>query len=161
MNKTFTPGMTKEIRIYTSGGNDSVWIDNKTSNIKLRIIGGEGRKAYQVAAAKRRIKLYDKPGPVFYGDSSRFIKYMSGDSANTTFVPVNLYNVTMPLLSIGINPDDGLLIGAGYIHTEQERFRKIPFASQYQIDGHRIHFQPVHSVYPIKGNGMNCSAKLI
>ena len=133
MDKTFTPGMTKEIRVYTSGGNDSVWIDNKTSNIKLRIIGGEGRKAYQVAEAKRRIKLYDKPGPVFYGDSSRFIKYLSDDSANTTFVPVNLYNVTMPLFSIGINPDDGLLIGAGYIHTEQESFRKIPFASQYQI----------------------------
>ena len=73
------------------------------------------------------------PDPVFYGDSSRFIKYLSADSANTTFVPVNLYNVTMPLLSIGINPDDGLLIGAGYIHTEQEGFRKIPFASQYQI----------------------------
>ncbi|HEY2350634.1 MAG TPA: BamA/TamA family outer membrane protein, partial [Puia sp.] len=53
--------------------------------------------------------------------------------ANTTFIPVNLYNVTMPLLNIGINPDDGLLIGAGFMHTEQEGFRKSPFASQYQV----------------------------
>ncbi len=74
-----------------------------------------------------------KKDPVFYGDSNRFIKYISTDTANTTFVPVNLYNVTMPLLNIGINRDDGLLIGAGYVHTEQEGFRKYPFASQYQI----------------------------
>jgi hypothetical protein len=68
-----------------------------------------------------------------YGESSRFIKHISVDSTNTSFVPVNLYNVTMPLLSVGINPDDGLLIGAGYIHTHQEGFRKAPFAYQYQL----------------------------
>jgi Calcineurin-like phosphoesterase/Omp85 superfamily domain len=133
MDKTFKAGLTKEIRIYTGEGDDSISIDNKTSAIKLRIIGGEGKKAYHVYAAKNRIRLYDKPGSVFYGDSSRFIKNVSADSANTTFVPVNLYNITMPLLTIGINPDDGLLIGAGYIHTEQEGFRKTPYASQYQL----------------------------
>jgi hypothetical protein len=133
MNKTFSSRLTKEIRIYTGQGNDSISVNNKSSTIALRIIGGEGRKSYEVAAAKHRIKLYDKPDHFFYGDSSRFIKHISSDSANTTFVPVNLYNVTMPLLSVGINPDDGLLIGAGFIHTHQEGFRKIPFAYRYQL----------------------------
>jgi hypothetical protein len=82
---------------------------------------------------EKRIKIYNKVDPMFYGDSSRFIKYISADSANTTFVPVNLYNITMPLLNIGINRDDGLLIGVGFEHTEQEGFRKYPFASRYQI----------------------------
>jgi hypothetical protein len=133
MNKTFSSRFTKEIRIYTGQGNDSISVNNKSSSIALRIIGGEGKKSFEVAEAKRRIKLYDKPGHYFYGDSGRFIKHISTDSLNTSFVPVNLYNVTMPLLSIGINPDDGLLIGAGFIHTQQEGFRKSPYASQYQL----------------------------
>jgi hypothetical protein len=134
MDKTFSAKLTREIRIYTSGGNDSVFIDNKSSRIRLRIIGGEGKKAYNIAAAKRRIKLYDKPEDLFfYGDSNRLKKHLSNDSANTTFIPVNLYNVTMPLLSVGINRDDGLLVGVGYIHTQQESFRKLPYASQYQV----------------------------
>jgi Calcineurin-like phosphoesterase len=133
MKKTFSAGITKEIRIYTGNGNDSVSIDNKSSSIALRIVGGEGRKSYLVLNAKRKIKLYDKPGLTIYGDKSRFIKTISSDSANSTFMPVNLYNITMPLLSIGINRDDGLLIGAGFIHTEQEGFRKTPYASQYQL----------------------------
>jgi hypothetical protein len=39
----------------------------------------------------------------------------------------------MLLINIGINRDDGLLIGAGFKRTKQEGFRKTPFASQYQI----------------------------
>ena len=71
---------------------------------------------------------------VFYGDSNRFEKHISADSANTTFIPVNLYNVTMPLLNVGINPDDGFLIGVGisYIPNRKD-FGKSPFASQYQL----------------------------
>jgi hypothetical protein len=133
MNKTYSSKLTKEIRIYTGNGNDSVFIHNKSSAIALRIIGGDGRKTYTVSSAKRKIKLYDKPDPVIYGNRSRLRKYISSDSANTTFTPVNLYNITMPLLSIGLNKDDGLLIGAGYIHTQQEGFRKSPYANQYQV----------------------------
>ena len=133
MDKTFEAGLTKEIRIYMSDGDDSVSIENKTSSIALRIIGRDGRKVYRVEDSKKSIKLYSKVDPVFYGDSNRFIKYISTDTANTTFVPVNLYNVTMPLLNIGINRDDGLLIGVGFEHTEQEGFHKNPFSSRYQI----------------------------
>ena len=134
MNKTFDARLTKEIRIYTGKGNDSVQIDNKNSPIALRIIGGDGRKVYAVSASKKRIQLYDKPGNAFfYGDSSRIKKHISADSANTTFTPVNLYNVTMPLINVGINSDDGFLLGVGFIHTEQEGFRKTPYAHQYQL----------------------------
>ena len=94
----------------------------------------------------------------FMDDSSRFIKYISTDTANTTFVPVNLYNVTMPLLNVAINRDDGLLIGAGYVHTEQEGFRKYPFASQYQIMvNHSFSTSAFSATY--KGEWNNCVGK--
>jgi hypothetical protein len=125
MDKIFDAGITKEIRIYTSDGDDSVTIDTKTSPIALRIIGGDGRKVYRVNDAKKRIKLYDRKDPVFYGDSNRFIKHISADSLKTTFVPVNLYNVTMPLLNIGINRDDGLLVGAGFSVLNRKGLVKI------------------------------------
>ncbi|HEY2347865.1 MAG TPA: metallophosphoesterase, partial [Puia sp.] len=52
MDKTFKAGLTKEIRIYTSDGDDSVSIDNKNSTIALRIIGRDGRKVYKIVEAK-------------------------------------------------------------------------------------------------------------
>jgi hypothetical protein len=80
MNKTFDPSLTKEIRIYTLGGNDSV-ISNNHSHIKVRIVNGE-------------------------------------------FTPVNLYNTLMPLTYIGLNLDDGFILGAGFKYIKQEGFRK-------------------------------------
>ncbi len=133
MNKVFEAGITKEIRIYIGDGNDSVTVNNKNSRIALRLIGARGNKAYYIVEAKRKIKLYDKPGAHLYGDSSRLAKHISSDSANMAFVPVNLYNVTMPLVSFGMNRDDGLLIGLGYLHTEQEGFRKTPYTHQDQL----------------------------
>jgi hypothetical protein len=66
------------------------------------------------------------PSCIRYDNSRENDGYL--DSANTTFLPVNLYNVMMPLPNIGINRDDGLLIGAGFERTEHEGFRKYPFA---------------------------------
>ena len=134
MNKTYDPSLTKEIRLYTRNGNDSISLSNKTSPIKLRIIGGNDRKAYNIIASKNRANIYDKQNEsIFYGDVSRIKKHISNDSLNTAFVPVNLYNVWMPLIMVGLNLDDGFIFGAGFKFTKQEGFRKIPYASTQQL----------------------------
>jgi Calcineurin-like phosphoesterase len=134
MDKTYDPAFTKEIRIYIGGGNDSVIVNNKTSSIRLRIIGGDGEKAYNITEAKKKINLYDKDSSAaYYGDTKMLRKHLSNDSANTAFVPVNLYNITMPLVTGGFNLDDGLMIGGGLKHIQQQGFRKKPYANVQQL----------------------------
>ncbi|MEP7371982.1 MAG: BamA/TamA family outer membrane protein [Chitinophagaceae bacterium] len=134
MNKTYDPALTKEIRLYVRNGQDSIVLNNKESKIKLRIIGGNDKKAYNIIASKNKVDVYDKLNEsVFWGDVSKTKKYISNDSLNTAFVPVNLYNVWMPLTVIGLNQDDGFIFGAGFKFIKQEGFRKFPYASVQQL----------------------------
>jgi len=131
MDKTYDPEITKEIRLYLASGNDSVMVNTKNSDIKLRIIGGQGHKDYTIQASKRKIKLYDREsGSTISGDSNRISQRRSKDSTNVAFVPVNLYNVWMPLVTVGYNADDGIMFGGGFNYTHQRGFRKAPFANR-------------------------------
>lgn len=128
MNKTYTPEFTKEIRLYMGGGEDKIVLDNATSSIKLKIVDSTGRKTVEVLQAKRKVALYDRGKKLtLMGDSSRLKLHLSKDSANTAFLPVNLMNVTMPLVTVEANPDDGFLLGLGFKRTHQESFRKLPY----------------------------------
>ena len=134
MNKTYDHSLTKEIRVYAGNGNDSIVVNNKTSNIRLRLIGQTDEKAYNVIAAKNKIKLYQRrDNGNFSGDSAKIKTKISNDSLSTVFTPVNLYNIWQPLTSIGLNYDDGLILGGGVKFTRQEGFRKYPYASQHQL----------------------------
>jgi hypothetical protein len=134
MDKTFTPDITKEIRIYTGGGKDQIVLDNSTSAIKLRIVDSTGTKNIDVVNSRRPVNIYDKGERLkINGDNSRLrIKY-SSDSANTSFLPVKLNNVTMPLFNIAANPDDGLLLGLGFRRIHQEGFRKLPYKDVQEV----------------------------
>ncbi|WP_153801252.1 BamA/TamA family outer membrane protein [Foetidibacter luteolus] len=149
MDKVYDASVTKEVRLYVSKGDDSIIINNKSSRIKLRIIGGDGKKHYTITAADKKIKLYEqKSNAVFSGDESRFRKYLSNDSSHTAFEAVNLYNVTMPLVTAGINADDGFLFGLGFRHTRQEGFRKTPYSSMQQvIAGHSFSTKAYRATY--------------
>lgn len=134
MSKTYDARLTREIRLYLAKGNDSVFADVKNPPVKVRIIGDSGKKNYHITGTGKNLKLYGKEENVTVtGNTGRIQKYLSGDSLNTAFVPVNLYNVTMPLINIGINADDGFLFGAGFKHFQQEGFRKTPFANTQKL----------------------------
>jgi hypothetical protein len=134
--KTFLPSETKEVRLYLSKGNDSVRINSTNNGVKLRIIGGEGNKSYEAVEGKRSVKVYDgQTNATFRGDANRFRKHLSGDSAHTAFSPTDLYNVTMPLASIGLNVDDGFLLGAGFKHIRRQGFRKKPLTKIADYSG--------------------------
>ncbi|MFC6099848.1 metallophosphoesterase [Olivibacter domesticus] len=134
MEKVYDPDLTEEIRIYLGGGDDSVHINNSQSKIKLRIIGGQGSKDYHIDTAANNIKLYDVASRTsFSGHTEKLRRHLSNDSANTAFVPVNLYNVWMPLVTLGYNADDGLMVGGGFRYTHQRGFRKTPFTNRQQL----------------------------
>lgn len=149
MNKTYDAGLTREIRLFIGNGNDSVVVNNKNSNIRLRIVGGHDAKTYQIDAADRKVLLYDRfNGSRFTGDTSRLRKHLSNDSLNTAFTPVNLYNTWMPLALIGLNRDDGFILGAGFRHIKQEGFRRYPYASMQQVlAGHSFSTQAFYIKY--------------
>jgi Omp85 superfamily domain len=132
-SKTFLPSSTKEIRIFTGKGNDSVVINTKQNSIKLRIVGGDGDKEYNVVNAGKKIQVYEKESNAsFEGMTDKLRKHLSNDSSNLAIVPTNRYNLTVPFFLVGLNPDDGLLMGVNIKHTHQG-FRKIPFASVQQL----------------------------
>jgi hypothetical protein len=134
LDMVYEPSFTKEIRIYTQGGNDQVVVNNPTSRIKLRLIGGPGIKSYVIKRAAKKVKLFDKADSTsFTGNAHRLSKHLNNDTLNTAFIPNNPYNVWMPLATAAINADDGFLLGLGFKYTRQEGFRKLPYASVQQL----------------------------
>jgi hypothetical protein len=134
LNMVYKPEITKEIRLYLSAGDDHVIINNTSSPINLRVVGGHGNKVYEGIKSNERVKIYDKPDSLkFTGDESVFSKHISRDTFNTKFVPTYPYNVWMPLATAAINADDGFLLGLGFQYTKKDGFRKLPYTSLQQF----------------------------
>lgn len=134
MEATYSPKLTKEIRLYLSDGNDSVFIDAKYTAIKIRIIGGSGKKQFQVANLNKPIKVYEKPYTSNYlGQTDKLKIHSSPDTLNNQYIQTNLYNVWYPLVTAGYNADDGLLLGGGFRYSQQKGFRKAPFTHTQQL----------------------------
>ena len=131
--RTFVANETKEIRFFIGQGDDRVVLNNTNKKIKLRIVGGDGQKVYNVQQAGKKVCVYEKEtGATFTGKTGRLKKHLSNDTANTAFVPTNAYGITRPLINAGFNLDDGFLLGGG-VKIIRQGFRKVPYASVQQI----------------------------
>jgi Omp85 superfamily domain len=134
-NGTFDPQITKEIRFYMGAGNDQVILNNNSSPIKLRFIDSLDRKDYNIIKSVNKVQIYDKSRQnlSFIGDSSRSRLHLSKDSANTSFLPINLFNVWMPLADAQINKDDGFLFGLGFRYIGRDGFRAKPYSEIQEL----------------------------
>ena len=131
--KTFDPAVTREIRLYTKAGNDSVVLNNKATDIKLRIVGGSGNKSYHVENSYHKVKLYDKvDSAVYSGDASRLNKTLSNDTANLSYRQTDLYKRSLYLINGGYNVDDGILLGFT-VKFLNPGFRKFPYGNTQQF----------------------------
>lgn len=131
--RTFVANETKELRLFIGKGNDSVVLNNTNKKIKVRIVGGDGQKVYNVQQSGKKVCVYEKEtGAAFTGNTSRLKKHLSNDSANTAFVATNAYGIARPLITAGFNLDDGILLGGG-VKIIRQGFRKLPYASTQQI----------------------------
>jgi hypothetical protein len=134
MDMSYQPKITREIRLYTSAGSDRITVDNKTSPVELRIIDSTGHKTIDVRQAKTTLKVYGLSGnTTTTGDLGKISLHQSSDSAATRFLPVNPYNVWMPMINAAVNRDDGFLLGVGFRYTGKDGFRKLPYSTMQEL----------------------------
>ena len=134
MDIIYDPSITKEIRLYTGAGDDNVIINNKTSHIKLNIVGTTGTKNFNVVQADKKINVYTRVDSVtFTGEKNRLNTHQSNDTSNTHYVRSNPYNIWAPLATGTINRDDGFLLGVGFKYTGKDGFRKLPYSSMQEV----------------------------
>jgi hypothetical protein len=133
--RTFKLKETDEIRLYGLNGNDLFYVDeNAASKIKMRIIGGKGSDTFNIKGKIRNV-LYDMKDSVNYVVNTsrskiRFSKALDINNFNWVEYKYNEYRY--PRITAAVNPDDGLLLGAGF-WKRSYGFRKQPYSSDQRF----------------------------
>lgn len=138
--REFLPKETKEIQIYGLDGKDQFEVTGEAKKgHRIRIIGGPGKDTFtdesKVGGWAKKTKIYDKK------KSSKLALGKEGKNLTSNKDGVNDYvrkdfkfNYFAPSLAGGFNPDDGLLIGPGFV-AKTEGFRKKPFKTSQTVSG--------------------------
>ena len=129
-SRVFDPKITKQIRLYMRDGNDSVFLNNKTSPITLKIIAGHGKKVYNVTASRQSVRLFGlKDENIFEGEAANKLRTkLSSDTGNATYLGKDLYSRTSLYPNVGFNVDDGFSLGA-FMNITNPGFRKQPYGN--------------------------------
>jgi hypothetical protein len=151
-DRTFKLRQTDELRLYGLNGNDLFYIDdNAKSKIKLRIIGGKGSDTFNIKGHVRNM-LYDVKDSVNYVISTNNTRMrMSTDPSVNDFdwVEYRYNQYRYPRLTAGFNPEDGLLVGAGF-SRRSFGFRRDPYATDQRIG---FVYAPDRGAYKIRYTG--------
>ncbi|WEK17504.1 MAG: hypothetical protein P0Y49_11930 [Candidatus Pedobacter colombiensis] len=134
--RTFNKGVTKEVRLFGIGGEDTFSIEGSSASpIRVRLIGAEAANKYKIAAdVKNRPFIYDRPdGGSEFPDKSQAKFRLSKDSLVNRFDKNSfLYDRSGVLVNGGYNIDEGVQIGLGYI-IEKQGFRKSSYARKHEF----------------------------
>ncbi len=140
-NRTFKANETKEIRLYGLDGEDVFQIKGiRNPRIMVRIIGGTDKDRIINGSGDqklKKLKVYDRlKSTKVEGNSSGILRLSEDPAINRYDRKAFKYDILMPLVLLGANPDDGLFIGAGFNYTKNG-WRKDPFASQHSLSTKR------------------------
>ena len=130
--RTFDPGITKEIRIYGLEGNDKFVMQGEESKIKIRLIGGPGDDEFTNTGDGRKVLAYDAAFEknIFSGDQN-FRKRISDDPQINNYTRLGYrYNNGSVGISLEYSTDGGLFIGPKF-KTVKQGFRKEPYSSSH------------------------------
>lgn len=140
--RTFWAEDTKEIRVYGLDKDDHFELrGTATSRPLIRIIGGLGEDDFEDEiedSGTRKSWIYDSRSEEYSykrGKSTR-LKFSEDPKLNTYNRQSKdyEYNFWGLLPSIGVNPDDGLLLGLSANYTYYG-FQKLPYAGKQQLQG--------------------------
>ncbi|MFK7951678.1 MAG: metallophosphoesterase [Ekhidna sp.] len=135
--RLFTSEETTEVRLYGRDGEDVFEIKgNTSSNIKIRIIGGTDKDLIINGNGVERLKnveVYDRKKSTKIEGNSKGMMHLSEESSiNEYDRKAFKFDRLMPLLSVNLNPDDGLFFGGGFSYVKHA-WRKLPFASKHTL----------------------------
>lgn len=142
-SRTFDPNVTKEVRLYSMGGNDHFVLTGRHSTpIRIRLIGGRDADVYTDSSGTggKRVLIYDlKQGKDSFALNRNDKLRLSHSPDVIRYDRMAFkYNKLMPLVTAGYNKDDGVLLGLGFQYTGQG-FRKTPFAVRHTFTaGHSL-----------------------
>ncbi|MBV6644844.1 MAG: BamA/TamA family outer membrane protein [Cyclobacteriaceae bacterium] len=134
--RTFKNDETKEVRLYGFGGQDLFeLIGEVNKGIKVRIIGGRKKDKVidqsKVSGLGKKTLVYDrKKNTSVQKSGETSLKLAKSSEVHRYDYKSYKFDKTIPLLSAQFNVDDGIFLGAGFIHTDQA-WRKSPYASQH------------------------------
>lgn len=131
-DRTFSPAVTKELRLYGFGGDDKFVVKGSNSNIRVRMIGGEGEDVFENTSSYKGGIVYDAESEKnsVTGD---FRNKISGDTAVNSFERIYYkYNQVIPFISVNYNRDDGLFLGAS-LKIIRHGFRKDPYKTFHEF----------------------------
>ncbi len=142
-SRIFKTSETKEVSLYGMGSEDIFEITGDVENsILIRAIGGLDEDTFidksNVKEGSQKTYIYDAKEEKTNLELGPEAKNMISDRPE-----LNQYNhrgweyemdYTMPIIKIGGNPDDGILIG-GSITTTKYGFKKDPYASVQTFSG--------------------------
>ncbi|MEX0360278.1 MAG: BamA/TamA family outer membrane protein, partial [Allomuricauda sp.] len=134
--KTYSPKYTKEVWVYALDDDDVFDVNTATSEIKLRLVGGQNNDVYKVAEGSKKVHTYDFKtkkntyDETFGGNIHRINDY---DTNTYDFLKIKASNNQF-LPTIGFNPDDGFRIGFTNTYTHNG-FRQNPFTQQHVFNG--------------------------
>ncbi|HEX2534255.1 MAG TPA: BamA/TamA family outer membrane protein [Chitinophagaceae bacterium] len=128
-DRTFDPGVTKELRLFGLQDNDSFAITGTRSPIKIRIIGGPGNDDFYNEAKGGPTLVYDVTFEEneFHGSTAGLRRKVSPDPANNMYTrQFYKYDFVNPGVSVSYNVDDGLFLGY-QLEVTKQGFRKEPY----------------------------------
>lgn len=134
--REFDPTVTKEVRLYGMAGSDRFVVNGReSSNIKVRMIGGDGSDNFEVAEEnpnKHHLIVYDRSDEENHYTHNALLR-TGTDSAVNSFDRRNFrYDVTTPFFSLGYNIDQRAYTSIGWTWLKHG-FRKEPYASRHQL----------------------------
>ncbi|WP_121356547.1 BamA/TamA family outer membrane protein [Flavisolibacter nicotianae] len=136
--REFDPAVTKEIRLYGLGGDDSFRVEgSESSPIKVRMIGGDGNDHFEVNAGdpnKHRLLIYDRSDQENSYAGPALIRTAADTNVNRFDRRSFRYNRSMPFFSLFYNIDQRAMMSLGWI-WQKNGFRKEPYASRHQLVG--------------------------
>ena len=134
--RTFSPGETREVRLYMHGGDDLIRVESSTDlPITIRAVGSGGRDELVNSTGSKGVVFYDAgDGTVTHGGGTKLVR----ERAPRPYAwfegsrQLDWGTESQPAMRMSFDGDRGLVVGIG-IQQDRHGFLSDPYSSRLQL----------------------------